>query len=447
MDTNLLLLNTILATMLGAILGLKNEYDKEGRKIIGGFRTYSLLAIAGVISGVFVQNGLLLLSSLLSGTIVAFVIAYYINGMLQQKAVGITEEISAIFAHFIGLILILDAFPTKFVVAITVLIVFIITRRSEIRALNKNIPKEEVVEFLLFGIVALVILPFLPNTSLSLESLGLVTDTMINSSGFIREFSTIELINPFKTWLFVVLVSGIDLVAYFLSKFISKENGIFVSASIAGLVSSTSTTIALALQSRKARSKSKIELLTASALSSNAVSFIQAMLLITPLSLRLFRVTIIPSLVLLIGSFTAAFVLKSRAKSHKQEVLTDHKAEEKGFTFKLGPALKFALIVTIVKLVSQVSLKFIGNSAFVITSLIASLTGMDAVLISLSDITNTGDITLYLAYFTFMGANFVNLLTKSIYSYTSGGKQFAVTFAKYMGIIFVMAFVFGLLFI
>lgn len=446
MDTNLLLLNTLLATILGALIGLKNEYDKTGRKIVGGFRTFSLLAISGVISGVFVLNDLLLLSALLSGTITAFIVSYYINGMVSQKAVGITEELSAIFAHFIGLLLILDAFPVKFVVALTVLVVFIITRRNEIRALNKNIPKEEVVEFLLFAIIALVILPFLPNISYSIQSLHLFDPTIIESSGFIQKLSTIELINPFKTWLFVVLVSGIDLFAYICSKTISKENGTFVSASIAGLVSSTSTTIALAIDSKKTQAKDKIELLTAAALSSNAVSFIQAMLLIAPLSFKLFKITLAPSLILMSGCFFAAFFLKAKA-SHDHKLIEAQEPQQEHFIFRLGPALKFALLVTIVKLVSQIALKFIGNSGFVASSLLASLTGMDAVLISLADTTNGSTITLYLAYMTFMAANFVNLATKSIYSFTSGSKEFAKSFTLYVSVVFVIAFAFGLLLI
>ncbi len=64
-----------------------------------------------------------------------------------------------------------------------------------------------------------------------------------------RELTRFQ-INPFKTWLVVVAVSGVSYASYLIQKMVKTRGGVFVSALLGGIYSSTATTIVLAKQSK-----------------------------------------------------------------------------------------------------------------------------------------------------------------------------------------------------
>jgi len=438
-----LFVNTLLALLLGAAIGLRGELDGQGNKnILGGFRTHAFLALVGAISGIFILSENYVLPALLTGSILMMIVGYYVSGVVLSKAYGITSEITAIFAHFIGILLIVELVPVKYVIAISVIIIFIVTRKSEIRNLTDKLSKKEIIEFSLFAIISLVILPYLPNKGYSINYLLGDSITGLINNNSVLAMLDLEIINPFKTWFIVVFVSGIDLAGYLMTRFISSGNSQFISSTIGGFVSSTSTTLSLAIQSKKKVSKKEILLLVAAALSANAASFIQVLILVAPISMILFQEILIPAVVMIVGGFAFAIIVNAVNKNDKKHPSEDEGEKQSGI-FELGPALKFAILLTVVKFAAKASLILLGKSAFIITSMIAAFTGIDAVMITLSDMVNTGQVTITIAMITFMAANFVNLASKVGYSFISGNKLFAKKFALYIGIVFIIALIFA----
>lgn len=450
MDTNSLILNSFLAIVLGAIIGLKGEHEKKSKErpiVIGGFRTHGVLALLGCLSGGMALSGNYFLAGLLSGSILLMVLIYYASGAIKGKAYGITDELTAIFAHFLGILAITQPFPIKFIVALTVILIFIINRKAELRKISSNISRQEIVEFTLYGVIALVILPFLPNKSFSLNQLGFASTILELGIPRIDELAGIEIINPFKTWFIVVFVSGLDLLGYILSKVISSENSLFFSATLGGFVSSTSTTIALAIQSKSKAFKNKIDNLVGAAVAANASSFIQVLILVTPISLVFLKKIFVPTLILIVGGFGIAFFLNRGKKKKSSTDTSSYTSQEvkDEHIFKLEPALKFAILLTLVKVITKYSLVFFGSSGFIFTSMLASLTGIDAIIINLSELTRDADLTINIAFITYMLANFVNIGSKTFYSFTSGNKEFARKFGLYMFGISIVATVVGFL--
>jgi len=441
-----LFVNTLISLLLGAAIGLRGELDGQGHKnILGGFRTHAFLALVGAISGIFILSDNYVLSALLTGSILLMIVGYYVSGVIFSKAYGITSEITAIFAHFIGKLLIIELVPVKYIIAISAIIIFIVTRKSEIRNISDKLSKKEIIEFSLFAIISLVILPYLPNKGYSIHNL--LGDSIIEliNNNHILEMVNLEIINPFKTWFIVVFVSGIDLAGYLMTKFISSGNSQFISSTIGGFVSSTSTTLSLAIQSKTKKNKKEILLLVAAALSANAASFIQVLILVAPISMLLFQRILIPAVAMIVGGFAMAIIVNAVNKNNKKHPdIVEEELEKKEGIFKLGPALKFAVLLTVIKFAAKASLILFGKSAFIITSMIAAFTGIDAVMITLSDMVNTGQVTPTIAIITFMAANFVNLVSKVGYSFLSGNKLFAKKFALYIGIIFIIALVLAL---
>lgn len=95
--------------------------------------------------------------------------------------------------------------------------------------------------------------------------------------------------------------------------------------------------------------------------------------------------------------------------------------------FSLKPALSFALIFTLIKLFSKISLVLFNQQAFLITTTLASLTGMDAVTLSIGEIAGK-NVNYFTAISALIFANAVNLLAKTFYSFTQGKRSFAIKF-------------------
>jgi uncharacterized membrane protein (DUF4010 family) len=116
-------------------------------------------------------------------------------------------------------------------------------------------------------------------------------------------------------------------------------------------------------------------------------------------------------------------------------------AKEKGSIkeneiFALGPALRFAVIFIIIRLLSKVALAAFGNTGFYITSVLASFTGIDAVLITVADLAGK-TINYHTAIITLILVNTTNLLSKSFFSYLQGSRIFALRF--FLGVLTIIA--------
>ena len=81
----------------------------------------------------------------------------------------------------------------------------------------------------------------------------------------------------------------------------------------------------------------------------------------------------------------------------------------------------------VIKIVTKICLIVFGQSGFIISSVIASFAGIDAIIVNLADMAGH-TITLKFAFITFPVINATNLLSKSLYSYLQGSKMFALKF-------------------
>jgi uncharacterized membrane protein (DUF4010 family) len=91
------------------------------------------------------------------------------------------------------------------------------------------------------------------------------------------------------------------------------------------------------------------------------------------------------------------------------------------------PALKFAGILIVIKIVTKICLILFGQSGFIVSSIIASFAGLDAILVTLAEMAG-GVITFKFAFITFLLVNATNLLSKTTYSFLQGNRKFALRF-------------------
>jgi uncharacterized membrane protein (DUF4010 family) len=412
----------VLSIIFGAAIGLERESNKQGAVTIGGIRTFSLIALTGALAGVFFTQNYSSLAIIIVAGFLVLLIAYYILGSSDTHFYGMTTELSAFITFLIGLLLVLEIIPLHITVAIFVILVFIMSLKSTTTQIVGGISRQELQSFISYAIIALVVLPVLPDNAYKLKDIPVLTEILSGLNVDLGQFNTLDLINPRNIWMVVVLITGIDVFGYILGRIVGNKKGFALTSFIAGFVSSTSATQSLA---QRSKNSGFVNQLVGAAILANLASFLQIFLLVGPLNPK-WLLSIAPSILMMI--FTAGLIsmvfLKRKEPKSEQEALQGGKPLK---IFSLMPALKFAGILIVVKIVTKVCLILFGQSGFVVSSVIASFAGIDAIMVNLADMAGS-TITFKFAFLTFLMINATNLLSKTVYSYLQGNHQFALKF-------------------
>jgi uncharacterized membrane protein (DUF4010 family) len=419
-----LFINLLLAIIFGATIGLERESSKQGESrvgTVGGIRTFALISLIGALAGVLFINQYASLALCMVGGFTLLLISNYLAESYTSKDYGITSELSAFATFFIGLLVVIEIIPLQITVAIFVMLVFIMSLKSRTTQLMAGISKNEVQSFISYAIIALVALPVLPDTAYRLKDMPFLHGIMQGFNVDLGAFETMDLINPRKIWMVVVLITGIDVFGYILGRVVGNKSGFALTSFMAGFVSSTSATQSLAQRSKNA---SFVNHLVGAAVLANLASFLQIFLLVGPLNPR-WLVSIAPSILLMI--FVAGLIAVIFLKKKEPQEAKESGEQNTGNIFSLLPALKFAGILIVIKIVTKICLIVFGQSGFVISSVIASFAGIDAIMVNLADMAGH-TITYKFAFITFLAINATNLLSKSVYSYLQGNRQFALRF-------------------
>ena len=436
MESLSLPIQLIISLALGGVIGLEREIHEKrpspGRlpSAILGVRSFSFMGLLGGVAGfLFINPSTMLFGVIISVTFMTLLIVFYVLESQAHKDYGITTELAAIFTFLVGALLTMNALPIQLIIAITIFIVLMLSRKTEIKEAIKDVDREEINAFIAYGVIALVILPFLPNQAYKFSDIPIITE-VFKSLGFDgAKLLSIEIVNPFKLWLIVALITGIDMAGYVLERTLGKKTGWLLASTIGGFISSTATTLGLAQQSKQTRDTDH---LVAAAVFSNLASFFQVGILIAGVS-AVFFVELLPILlsIIIVGFVTGIYFLKFTRQKHESHIPVSAEKEDK--VFRLLPALKFASLFLLISIVSKIALEFLGNTGFLVTSGIAAIVGLDAVMINTSNLAGN-TIPMQLAIWTFILVNAVNLIGKTAYAFLQGKKDFAYKFGICMGL-------------
>ena len=448
MDGWFIPLRLIISFLLGAVIGLEREINekkvmKKGMRpqAVLGLRSFSIITSMGTIIGLLYADyqGISLL--LTGGVLILFIVFYGIDTSIS-KDTGITTELAMIYSFLIGILLAFQLISVQIIIALTVVFILILSRKRKIKDVVEDIRRSELDAFIAFAIIALVILPFLPNRSYSLSDFGGVISNLKTFGLNLDRIAKINLINPFSLWFTVALITGVDMVGYVLERTVGQKRGWLLASLAGGFVSSTATSLTLAQQSKT--SKHFYHLIGAAVIA-NMASFIQIVLLIAPIN-TVFAVRLFPTIIsiFIAALLVSVYFLKTKEKSIGKVSKTIEK-ESKHEIFEFGAALRFAGIYLLIGILSKIALEFFGGTAFLLTVALGALAGLDAVMINTAQL--AGDkIDFSLALWAFIIANAVNLSGKAFYSLLQGRREYAIKFATAMAFIIVSS-LFGLLFI
>ena len=434
METIALPLKLLLAIILGGLIGLergsapgtedKEEYMNRGDT--WGIRTYSLISLLGAISGLLFLFGYLYLSIITTVSFFILIFIYYGVGGWMIKSMGLTTELGAIFSFLIGYFVTSNIVPLQLVIAISIVIELILSLKEKSRTFVLGVKRSEIDAFIGFAIIALVILPFLPNQSYYLADSQIIRNLLQAYNANMHFFEQLEIINPFKLWFIVALITGIDVLGHLLAKFSSKNKGVVATSAVGGFVSSTSTILSLA---HRSKTENNINELVTAAMVANLTSFFQIFVLVAPLNSR-WLVSITPVLlVIIVSTILVSLFLHFRNRKKMMVIAKDqaeefsHMAEKEIFSIK--HALRFAALLILVRIFTKSALILFGQSGFLATSILASFSGIHVVVINLAELADS-IIPANTALLALLFVNAANLLSKVVFSAAQAKKEFTL---------------------
>ena len=209
---------------IGLLIGLERERQSD---LKAGLRTFALVGLLGCLSALLAQitdSGWILAAGILA--IAAMMIAAHVSDPLDTGDPGTTSVVALMVCYALGAIVWFGYTSTAVMLAIatTVLLYF----KAQLHGISKSMTHIDLLSILQFGVLALVILPILPD----------------------RDFGPYNALNPHNIWWMVVLISGVSLAGYAALRVIGAQHGAALIGLFGGLVSSTATTMVFARHAR-----------------------------------------------------------------------------------------------------------------------------------------------------------------------------------------------------
>jgi uncharacterized membrane protein (DUF4010 family) len=293
--------NFILAAALGALIGIEREMPRtlsthREASEFGGIRSYALLALlGGIATWLDISSGTDLWK--ISGLILSasFVLISYAYSAFRQDHIGVTSEYAALVTYLIGVI-VMSGYRTIAVI-VAILVLTLLSSKQYLNEFRDRFSRTELGDALKFAVIALVILPLLPNERFSLLQIL----QFFGGSGvsFSSDIISMRFFNPFGIWFFVVIMAGVEYVGYILSKVLGNRGGVIASGAIGGMISSTATTAAMTNKS-KSHPEHRYAYIAATLIAST-IMCIRVIAISGFYSITLLSVVIVPALCMLAG--------------------------------------------------------------------------------------------------------------------------------------------------
>lgn len=416
-----------ISILLGALMGFERSVstartDDISTDIIGGLRTYSLISLFGCIS-MFIDrtysHGFLLVSM---AAVALLSLAVYIITFYKFNERGLTTEISILVCYTVGVLASNGMYILS--ASITVIVVLLLYLKRYMESFTGSITPEDMLAVIKFAIVSLVILPlFNPSAEIRLGSLTGGLDIYTKYPGL----ESLVLFNPHNVWLMVVLISGIGFTGYVLIKILGSRKGIGLTGLLGGLVSSTATTLTFAKRSlgenRLALSCSLAVLLACSTMFPRVL-----------VEVAVINSSLLPGLFVTLGTMAAAgfiscfIIWKITGREKTDDVPLSN-------PFSIMPAVKFGLLYAVIVLITRFISITAGDSGVYIVSVLSGMTDVDAITLTMSNLSRNNPDKLHQATVAITLAAFSNTILKFVMAFAIGSRKFRYGVAAGFGII------------
>jgi uncharacterized membrane protein (DUF4010 family) len=384
-----------LALLIGALIGLQREYAHGASSdLFAGVRTYAIIGVIGCAAG--------LAAITLQAPEIFAAMALVIGGLLIAAYVlsqgrdgpGLTSEMAVLITFLCGG-MVAWGYGTV-ATAIGVAIAILLALKARLHGLARQLSPQDMQASLTLAGISLIVLPVLPNTPIGPAPL--------------------DVINPQKIWLLVVLISTLSFSGYILHKIIGTTRGIALTGLIGGIVSSTAVTLSNTQRSRITPELSQEYALAI--LLSWAVMFVRVGLLTSAIAPEVLQMLWPVLLAGGSGCLIWGRWLARRSRQHEGIPLNF------GNPLELRSAIGFSLLYTTILVGANFARTQFGEAGLFITSIFGGLVDVDAITLSLSELAVTpGGLSSQLAASAIGVAVLTNTLVKGGIALAGGSSQ------------------------
>jgi uncharacterized membrane protein (DUF4010 family) len=255
------------------------------------------------------------------------------------------------------------------------------------------------------------------------------------------EFGPYNFFAPRTIWKFVILVSSVSYVGYFLTRFIGGSRGLLLTGVVGAIASTTATTSAFAEGAREYPDRWR-EYAWATIVS-NAIQLPRVAVIIYVMNASLAGAMLRPLLAMLAVGLLAG-LWQARAASRSRDGSPVAARPLLKNPFSLWPAVQFGLIFTAILFIAKYGATRFGARGALSSSLVGGLIDVDAISISIANLVKAGELAPAVGMLAVLCALLANAVFKTGLAFAAGGRRFgralAFAFAGMLAVGFATAF-------
>lgn len=320
-----------------------------------GMRTFPLITVLGTVCALLGQAfGGWLLAVGLAAVQVSLIFPSLLKLQRAEPDPGTTTDIAALLMFAVGALVVIA--PLQIPVAVGCGVAVLLQMKPELHHFAGRMGDRDLRAILQFLVITFIILPVLPD----------------------QTYGPFQVLNPFETWLKVVLIVGMSLGGYVLYKFLGQNAGILLGGVLGGAISSTATTVSY---SRQAREPSFTHPAAIVILIATTVMFVRILIEVAVVAPSCLAQVAPPLGILLLLTLLPALFAWLRIGRRSAEM------PEQGNPTHLKSALFFALLYSAVLFLLAAAQHYAKEAIYAVTFL-AGLTDTDAITLSTARMAN-----------------------------------------------------------
>ncbi len=343
----------LIAALGGAAVGLERQWSghAEGPGArFAGIRTFTMLGAVAGLSGWLWAAGATTLAALLLAGAIAIVAGAYIAG--SRHDIDGTTEVAALVVLAAGVLAGLGS--VRLASGIIALLALLLLEKSRLHALVQRIDDVELRSGVRFGVMALVVLPLLPE----------------------GPFGPLGGIRPREIWALVLFFSGLSFAGHVARRLVGPGHGYLVTGLLGGLVSSTNVTFTFARTSRTDAVAGRA--LAFGAVAANAMLYPRVLVataildarVVAPLAPYLVVPAVVAALVAAVGAHRSRGVGGSDGVGRNP--------------LQLAAALQMGVLFQVVLMAVHLASDMGGQSGVLTSAAVLGLTDVDALTVSMA---------------------------------------------------------------
>jgi len=344
-----------LAIMIGVLLGAERGWSgrkAEDHQSVASVRTYALIGLLGGVWALLSQivgDVVLGLSFAVFGTLL--VVSYFERSRMESH-LGITTEVAQFISFSLGALAVRG--DMAIAASLGVVTLAFLSFKKPIHRWVDALKQEEIIAAVKLLVISVVLLPVLPD----------------------HGYGPGELINPYKLWMLVVMMSAISFVGYFAIKIAGPRLGTSLTALFGGLTSSTAVTLHF---SRMGKSNLDMQRLLASGIALSAgMMFLRVLLIVWIVNPDLGLSMSVTICGMALVSFAGALLLwlDRQGGTGQTEMVFSN-------PFDLSTAVKFSAFLGLIFILSHYVRNWLGNAGLYGLSAFSGLADVDAISLSM----------------------------------------------------------------